>query len=389
MTSDSGECPYIDFFSPETNENFYRVISDVRERCPVANANGTWLLTRYDDVRQAAHDWETFSSARGTLGFSEDGAHFRPTAVDPPLHQDFRRPFAKVFAPRAIEPLEQLMRAEARAVIDTFRAKGHCDLVPDFARTYIANVFFKGVLGLPTKVVPKMLHLLDRWLYPPFDGLAEYNLYCSEILADHIDATSSRTPTMEAILTLEVDGQPASWEDKCNTLSLLIVGGLDTSASAVAQSLLHLATHPDLLDELVHDPSLVAAAVEEFLRRYPPAVGLGRRVTRDVELHGQKLKQGDRLMLGFGPASLDPQVFDDPLTVDIHREAQGHLVFGSGIHRCLGSHFARLEIRIGIEEFIAAIPRFTLDPESKLHYTTAMTREVHGVRLLFQDGPDG
>ncbi|WP_182481314.1 cytochrome P450 [Nocardioides immobilis] len=373
----------LDYFSPETNEKFDEVMAELLERRPLVNASGAWLLTRHEDVREAANDWKTFSSAGGTIPWSEDGAHFRPTAVDPPLHEQFRQPFLKVFAPRAVGPLEPMMREEARALIDSFRGAGRCDIGPDYARAYIARVFFKGILGLSPEVVPKMLRLIDGWLLPPFDdqALVDYNDYCSQILSEHLDSGSPRTMAMDALLTLEVDGEPASWEDKCNTLSLLIVGGLDTSATGITQSLRYLATHPDLLAELVDDPSLIPAAVEEFIRRFPPNIGNGRRVTRPVELHGQQLKPGDRVMLGYGPASQDPRVFDDPLTVDIHRQSQGHLGFGAGIHRCLGSHFARLEIRVAVEEFIAAFPQFRLAPDAEVHYHTGMTREVSGVRV--------
>jgi cytochrome P450 len=106
-------------------------------------------------------------------------------------------------------------------------------------------------------------------------------------------------------------------------------------------------------------------------------------LTRDTEVHGQALKQGERVMLGFGVAARDPQVFDDPMTVDIHRQKQGHLIFGAGIHRCLGSHLARVEIRVAIEEFLSAIPHFTLDPEATPHYDTGLNREVSGVRVVF------
>lgn len=375
----------LDWFSPETNDRFDEVMSEILENHPIVRSSGVWLVTRHEDVRAIANDWETFSSARGTIPWSDDGAHFRPTAIDPPLHASFRDPFAKLFAPRAIGPLEPFMREEARALISAIKEQGACELSLDFTRTYIGNIFFTGVLKLPQDVAPRMVDLMYGWLYPPFEpgAMDAYVAYVDEVLTSQLDV-SDRSPMVEALLNLEVDGEPASWEEKCNTLSLFIMAGLDTSVTAIEHSLIHLATHPELRLELVDDPSLIPAAVEEFVRRYPPAIGLGREATRDVEIHGQQVKKGERLMVGFGTAARDPRMFDDPLTVDVHREAQGHLAFGSGVHRCLGSHFARLEIRVALEEFLAAIPNFTLDPEAIPTFTTSMSRGVHGTRLILQ-----
>jgi cytochrome P450 len=373
----------LDWFSDETNDNFDEIISDVLENRPVIWSSGTWVVSRHEDVRTAANDWETFSSAQGTIPWSTDGSHFRPTAIDPPLHKFFRDPFAKLFAPRSIGPLEPFMREEAQVLIARAIEKGSCDLSADFTRTYIGNLFFTGVLGLPQEVAPKMVELIYGWLYPPFDAAAMslYNDYVDEVLTSQVGKTSV-SPMIEALLNLEVDGNPASWDEKCNTLSLLIVGGLDTSVNAINHSLIHLAEHPDLRAELVADPSLIPAAVEEFIRRYPPVIILGRTATRDVEIQGQKIKQGDRVAMGFGTAARDPEMFDDPLEIDVHRQAQGHLAFGSGPHRCLGSHFARLEVRVALEEFLAAVPHFSLDPAAPPRFTTGIGREVHGAGLI-------
>lgn len=377
----------LDWFSEEVNENYDDVIAEVLETSPVVNASGAWLLSRHEDVRAAANDWETFSSARGTIPWNDDGAHFRPTALDPPLHGQFREPFLRLFAPKAINQLEPLMREQARTLIGEFRERGHCDVALDFSRQYIGHIFFEGILGLGHEFVPGLLELIYEWLIPPYDertpvALVEYGERVDKILQAHVNQTS-RTPVMDAVLSLEIDGEPVPWTDKCNTLALLMVAGLETTVNSINKSLLYLSTHPDTLAELVNDPDLIPSASEEFLRMFSPVVGLGRTLTRDVELHGQKLKQGDKVMIGFGAAGRDPRIFEDPMTVDIHREVQAHLIFGSGIHRCLGSHFARLEIKVAIEEFISAIPQFTRDPERAPYYDTGMNREVGGVHVMF------
>lgn len=389
MSTDSEECPYpaLNWFSEEVNDNFDEVVSDVLAKCPVVNASGTWLVSRHADVRAVANDWETFSSARGTIPWNDDGSHFRPTALDPPLHGQFRQPFLKLFSPRTVAELEPLMRQQSRALIAAFREQGSCDIALDFSRQYIGNIFFEGILGLDHDVVPGLLELIYSWLIPPYDektaaAIVEYGERVSEIMRSAMDQPD-RTPVMDAVLSLEIDGEPAPWEEKCNTLSLLIVAGLETTVNSINKALLFLSTHRDALAELVNDPSLIPGATEEFLRMFSPVVGLGRTVTRDTELHGQVLRKGEKVMIGFGTSARDPRVFEDPMTVDIHRQRQGHLIFGAGIHRCLGSHLARLEIKVAIEEFISAIPQFTLDPECTPHYDTGLNREVSGVRVVF------
>lgn len=388
MTSSSGETafPPLDYLSDEFNENFDDMVSEVLEKRPVVNASGSWLLSRHDDVREAAHDWQTFSSARGTLPWDDGGAHFRPTAIDPPLHAFYRKPFLKHFAPRAVRELEPLMREEARALLGPIREQGSCDVALDFSRKYIGNIFFTGILGLPPEIAQPMFVLIYRWLVPPYTedtavAMAEYGVQVEELLRSQMDVPN-RTPVMDAVLSLEVEGEPASLTEKANTLGLLIVGGLETTVNSINKALLHLSTHPDLLAELVADPGLIPSATEEFLRMFSPVVGQGRVLTRDIELHGQVMKQGDRVMLGFGTAARDPRVHANPMTIDVHREKQNHIIFGSGIHRCLGSHFARIEIQVAIEEFLAAIPSFRLDPASTPHFDTGLNREVSNVRVL-------
>jgi cytochrome P450 len=389
LDTSSGENAYppLDYFSADFNDNFDEVVSELIENRPVVNASGTWLLSRHEDVRAAAHDWKTFSSARGVIPWDDSGAHLRPTALDPPLHGLYRQPFQKLFSPRAVAELEPLMREEARALIGSFREKGSCDVALDFARRYIGDIFFAGILGLAPEVAQRMLVLIYGWLLPPYDektvvAMAEYGREVEAILRSQLDEPN-RTPVMDALLTLEVNGEPVSMEEKSSTCQLLIVGGLETTVNSIIKALLHLSTHPDTLAELVNDPSLIPPATEEFLRMFSPVVGLGRTLTRDIELHGQPMKKGEKVMLGFGTASRDPRAHEDPMTIDIHRQEQGHVIFGSGVHRCLGSHLARLEIKVAIEEFLSAIPSFRLDPDSKPHWDTGMNRDVSNVRVLF------
>ena len=166
------------------------------------------------------------------------------------------------------------------------------------------------------------------------------------------------------------------------TAALALIAGVDTTWSAIGSALWHLATHPDDLHRLVHEPELMPTAIEELLRAYSP-VTMGRMVTTDVEYEGCPMKAGDRILLSFPAANRDPQAFPDADKVIIDREHNRHVAFGSGIHRCAGSNLARMELRVAIEEFIARIPTFHLDPAGDVTWAGGQVRGPRTAPVVF------
>jgi cytochrome P450 len=163
----------------------------------------------------------------------------------------------------------------------------------------------------------------------------------------------------------------------------VIFGGLATTTHAMSGAICHLATHPEVRDELIAHPELVANAVEETVRLYPPVVAPARTVTEDVEIGGVSLKAGDRIAVNYAAASRDPDACPNPAQFDVRRTAIVHSAFGVGVHRCLGSHLARLEIKITIEEFLARIPDFSLKPGTKPSYESGQLRTMKNLQLTW------
>jgi cytochrome P450 len=186
--------------------------------------------------------------------------------------------------------------------------------------------------------------------------------YLRALAAEH-RAAGDRDNLVTFLLGQEIDGEPIPDDELVNMLFLLLIAGIDTTWSAIGSSLLHLATHPEDRRRLAADPSLVTTAVEEFLRAYAP-VYVARIATRDTELAGCPVQAGNWVMLAFNAANRDPEAFDQAEEVVIDRAVNRHAAFGLGIHRCLGSNLARLEMIIALEEWMARFPEFTLaDPD--------------------------
>ncbi|MEZ5260028.1 MAG: cytochrome P450, partial [Ilumatobacteraceae bacterium] len=180
------------------------------------------------------------------------------------------------------------------------------------------------------------------------------------------------------LLNAELDGQPVPMHVIRGNLSLMLIAGIDTTWSSIGSALWHLASHPDDRRRLVDEPELIPTAVEEFLRAYAP-VTMARLATHDTTLGDREVKAGDRVLLPFPAANRDPEMFDRPDDVIIDREVNRHVAFGAGIHRCLGSNLARLEMQVAIEEMLAMIPEFELeDPDA----VTWAGGQVRGPRYL-------
>ena len=376
----------LDLLAPEFGENFESITKDISERCPVVRTNAGWLLTSFDDVRSALADWRTFSSAVGGVNpWRPEGMDLqRPIESDPPSHTEFRRPFQPMFAPGPVGEMELAMRTIARDLVVRIKSAGGCEVASEFARPFVGTVFFSLLLGLPAEQSVEFTELVHEMLNGPLEGqpaaAQRYTDRVDEVLRTHAEGRSS-SAFLDVIASLVIDGQPAPWTEKRATLSLFIIGGLDTTVFSTVAALWHMCEHPEVRERLIADPSLLPAAVEEILRLYAPAWILGRTVTKDVEIQGRSIRSGDYVLVSYLLASRDAQAFDDPLTLDLERDGKSHLAFGAGPHRCIGAHLARLEIRVALEEFLAVIPRFSQRPGTVVERTTTLVRGVNELLL--------
>lgn len=371
---------------------FYEAL---RTGCPVATfegfGRGTWIVSRYEDVRHVLRHPEIFSSDIVAVDIGQDRPLI-PLQVDPPDHAKYRRVIDPTLGPREIAPLEGEVRALVNELIDGFIDRGEVDAHAEFTVPLPCTVFLK-MCGLPLSDLDRFLKWKDDIIRPATQDIeeaaairkasgAEMYGYFEDAL-DEREATEG-TDLLSRFFTSEVDGRRMSREEMLDICYLFILGGLDTVTSTLDCSLAHLAEHPDHRHALSEDPTLVPAAVEELLRLHTPVMQVLRAVARPTELHGVKMEPGDTVMVMLGAADTDPTEFGDAADeFAVDREANRHLAFGGGPHRCLGSHLARFELRIALEEWHRRIADYHVVPGVHLEYSPGI-REIASFPLVIE-----
>ncbi len=368
----------------------------LRATCPVAHSErngGTWLPTRHADVSAIAHDTEHFSS-EGVIvnpdrpvGLAPMG-YAPPITSDPPFHALARRLLLPAFAPKQIDTWEPATRQTCRELLDDLLGSGE-DVV-DAASAYTRHVPVRVIaemLGVPREDGDIFRGFIQRILEEPGQHAGtvheddRMDTYLSRVIEDH--RQHPRDDLVGYLLGLEVDGEPLSNDHIGGTLALLLLAGIDTTWSAIGASLWHLAQHPDDRRRLVAEPDLLPTAVEELLRFYAP-VTMARLVAEPVEVGGQQLGERDWVLLPFPAANRDPEAFERADEFVIDRARNRHLAFGLGIHRCLGSNLARLELTVALDEWLRRIPDFELADPTAVRWSTGQVRGPRSlpVRLL-------
>ncbi len=370
-----------DHADPEYNRNAHAIWADLRERCPVAHTeryHGAWLPVTHADVSQIAHDTENYTSKAVLVSNGENfdeapvgGAP--PITSDPPFHHHARRLLLPPFSPKKIEAWEPEVRRLCNELLDDIEASLTDGAgVVDASRAYTQNIpvnVIARMLGFPVEdadlfrgFVHETLELVDAPIEERIAAFERLDAYLDVQVQDHI--ANPRDDLTSYLLDVTIFDQPLSPEHVRGSIILLLLAGIDTTWSAIGSSLWHLAGHPDDLASLVADDSLWLTAIEEFLRAYAP-VTMARLVAKDHELNGCPMKVDEWVLLPFPAANLDPDFFDRADEVLIDREENRHAAFGLGIHRCLGSNLARLEVTVAVQEFVKRFPRFTLaDPDA-------------------------
>lgn len=370
-------------------ENFEEVLDDLVAHCPVAHSSvgkGYHVINRHADVRRAGQDWRTFSSADGwLLNPPDQSIPILPEDLDPPYHDTWRRVLNPFFAPASVAKVEDVARTYARELIDRFAGKGECEFVADFAAQLPGLILFNTIVPIPDDDLPQLFQDIDTYSFGPLEERIPAFVRVYEYLNAFLTSRSEQPPKGDIIDAIaagvDKDGEPSPWEDKVHTLLDVVFGGLATTTHAMSGAMYHFATHPDVRRDLVAHPELIPNAVEETVRLYPPVVAPARTVTQDVEIAGVQLKKGDRIALNYAAASRDPAACADPARFDIRRTDIVQAAFGVGVHRCLGAHLARLELRVTIEEFLGRIPEFELEPGTKPTYESAQLRTMKNLHL--------
>ena len=376
---------------PEWAADPYPIQDDLRERCPIAHTSrfgGGWLPVRYEDVAAIAYDTERFSSRAIIMGNFRPPADIAPIggsppiSSDPPFHHHARKLLLPAFTKTAIARLEPATRAFCHSLIDEFGSAQTVDAAKDYAQHIPVRVI-ADMLGFPPEDGPQFREFVN-------DVLEGINLeseereariqrlfdYLLEQVHDHLDRP--REDLTGYLLEAEIFGQKLTADHVVGAMALLLIAGIDTTWSAIGSSLWHLARVPGDRRRLAASPDLLPTAMEEFLRAYAP-VTMARLVTGDMTWRGADMKADDWILLSFPAANRDPAQFERAGEVVIDRAVNRHAAFGLGIHRCLGSHLARMELRVALAAWLERIPEFSLaDPGA----VTWSTGQIRGPRSL-------
>lgn len=364
---------YVDDPSPVWNE--------LRTGCPIAHTErygSTWLPVRYDDLAEIAHDVDRFSSrdiAVITPGRDLDPMtgmmlEAPPITSDPPLQTWARRLLLPRFGPSVIEALTPVTAGLADDLIDRFIDGSSADAARDYSQHIPVRVIAR-MLGVPLDDEAMFTDWAVAILQQGFHNIEGATDAIMEVISYFAGKLDEREAVPQAdrpddLLTMLVearhDGSPLTDRHRIGSCFLLLIAGIDTTWSSISASLWHLASHPEDQRRLRAEPELMPTAVEEFLRFYSP-VTMARSVTEDTEFNGCPMKAGDKILMAFPAGNRDPEHFEDPDVFKLDRARNRHFAFGSGIHRCLGSNLARMELRIAIERFLDRVPTFELsDP---------------------------
>jgi cytochrome P450 len=346
------------------------------------------LVTRRPDVEAALRQTAVFSW--GMVGM--DLGNIRPLIplqIDPPKHVKYRRILDPLFAPKQMAVLEADIVALVDELVSKFVGRGSCDLHEEFAVPLPCRVFLR-LLGLPYSDIDLFLSIKDDIIRPPGDeveqterrrkaGAAVYE-YFTAVLEQRRAAPTE--DVLSDIINSELDGERLTDEEVLDIAYLFLIAGLDTVTDSLDCFFALLAQEPEHRRLIVEDESLIPSAVEELLRWESPVPAVPRRTTQDIEIAGCPIPAGEAVMLLLGSANTDHDAHPGLENLDLTRNPNPHLAFGGGVHRCLGSHLARLELRVALREFHRIIPDYALAPGTELEYTPGL-RSLHTLPLVF------
>jgi cytochrome P450 len=383
-----------DHADPAYNQQAHQIWDELRETCPVAHTDrygGAWLPVRHEDISAIARDTDHFSSEGAVLANKPPREEWISTAPiggappitsDPPFHADARRLLLPAFSPQVVAEWEPEIRRLCNELIDNLEGLDVVDAAVQYAQNIPVYVIAR-MLGLPLEdsdYFRDTVHLVLEEIGAEFGdrraGFEKLDAYLAVHVQDHIE--NPKDDLIGFLLNAKIYDQPLSPTHVVGTIILLMVAGIDTTWSSIGSSIWHLAHHPADLARMVAEPELLPTAIEELLRAYAP-VTMARIVSQDAEIGGCPVKQGDSVLLPFPAANRDPDVFENADTVIIDREVNRHVAFGLGIHRCLGSNLARLELRVAVEVFINRFPKFELADPSAVTWSLG---QVRGPRKL-------
>jgi len=377
-----------ELFDPDAVAQPHAVYQRFHNECPVArleDADGLVLLTRYEDVHHAFRQPEIFSSGMEAAQIGQDRPLI-PLQIDPPEHSKYRRLLDPHFSPKQVATLEDDARKLVAELVDGFASRGECDLHAEFTEPLPSTIFL-ALMGLPQSDLPEFLKWKDAIVRPDVEpgdveGAERARKEAGKGIYAYFDAAIDQRVAnpddglFTRLLTCEIDGRTLTRDEILDISYLLLLGGLDTVTATLDCSFAWLAQHPEARTGLGDDPQQTNVVVEELLRHQTPVAMVLRVAAQDTTVNGVELRKGDHISLLIGASNADESEFDRAHEVNFERGANRHLAFGGGPHRCLGSHLARLELRVALEEFHRRIPDYSLAPDAELRYSGGIRQLV-------------
>jgi len=382
-----------DFNDPAWVADPYPIWRDLRERCPVAHSDrfneGVWLPLRYDDIVEIAQDHETFSNVHHGIrrGGTADRGYFPPINTDPPDHHPIRRLLLPFFNPKRIEHWREHIADDCRRRVRAIVERGEGDAAVDYAQ-HIPVGAIASILGID----PEDGNRFRAWIFDILAVGTNDAEVMQRAVADtraymRVEIDRRRTEPGPDLIThlvqAELDGEPFPDELIERILVLQLVAGIDTTWSSIGAALWHLAEHPDDRQRLLDEPELLPTGIEELLRAYAP-VNVARVVATPTTVRGVDMEPGDHVVMAFPIACRDPERFERADEVVIDRAKNRHVAFGAGIHRCLGSNLARLEMEIAVSTWLEHVPHYRIAPGATVEWSTGQIRGPRSVPIVVE-----
>jgi cytochrome P450 len=388
-----GENPFA-AMDPEMARNPQPMFKLLRDESPVMRIDDMpsgpgVVLSRMGDIMEALRHPETFSSNMDAVDL-QNHRPLIPLQIDPPEHKKFRKLLDPIFAPRKMAAMDEEVSSLVNHLIDQFVGDGEVDFAQQFSVPFPSQVFLT-LLGLPLEELDRFLTMKDGIIRPDHVtkkryGSREVRAYQKQI-ADSVyeyfnevldqREVERKDDLLSHFLDAEVEGDRLSRNDILDICFLFLIAGLDTVTATLDCMMAFLAQHPEHRRQIVEDPSRIPSAIEELLRWETPVMGLARVAVADTELGGCPVHKGDQVSVMIGSANTDEAEFPDADEVRFDREVNRHIAFGGGIHRCLGSHLARMELRVALREWHKRIPDYEVEPGHTLVYTPAIRSIEH------------
>jgi cytochrome P450 len=355
---------------------------------------GFWFVSGAEELAVVLRDPITFCSSQGVERAQRHPG--MPNIVlletDPPLHHEFRVLINPSLSPKRSEDMEGEIRTLVTELIDAFIEDGECDLVDALARP-LPRAMLLRLLGIPTEdsaSIAAMLRTATREATDNPEAAKQAGLQFQAYLGDLVSrsrAANHGDGLLGSLLNATVEGRPIEDDEISRLLIVVFAGGMNTVKGQLGGTFKYLAEHPRNRRRLIENPDLVPGAVEELLRYVSPVHGVFRTVTKEVTLGGQQLRAGDKVYVGFGAANRDERAFQTPSQCRFDRSPNRHVAFGLGHHRCVGSHLARVQVRVALQEVLRRLPDYRIVENAVIRWDQgSVSRGVENLPVVFTPG---